>query len=69
MPFYRLFCKIANLGNIDLKISGSVLDINIDNPVSMPRSCISKIGFSGLWSVIYKPVELSKLFSDFVPPH
>ena len=46
-PFYRLFCIIANLGDIDLKLSGSLSDVNIDNPakfreVSMPRSCISR---------------------------
>ena len=44
---YILFCKIANLGDIDLKFSGSISDINIDNPakfgeVSMPKSYISK---------------------------
>ena len=45
--FYILFCKIVNLGDIDLKFSGSISDVNIDNPakfreVSMPRRCISK---------------------------
>ena len=45
--FYRLFCKIANLWDIDLKFSGFISDVNSDNPakfreVSMPRSCISK---------------------------
>ena len=45
--FYRLFCKIANLGDIDLKFSRFICDVNSDNPakfheVSMPRSCISK---------------------------
>ena len=38
---------IANLGGIDLKFSGSIPKVNIDNPakfceVSMTRSCISK---------------------------
>ena len=46
-PLYRLFCKIANLWDIDLKFSGFICDVNSDNPakfreVSMPRSCISK---------------------------
>ena len=46
-PFYRLFCKIANLGDIDLKFSGSISDVNIDNhakfgEVGIPRSCFSK---------------------------
>ena len=45
--FYRLFCKIATLWDIDLKFSGIISDINMDNPakfreVSMPRSWISK---------------------------
>ena len=45
--FYRLFCKIANLWDIDLKFSGFISDVNIDIPakfreVSMPRNCISK---------------------------
>ena len=45
--FYRLFCKIANLGDNDVKFSGSISDINIDNhakfpEVSIPKRCISK---------------------------
>ena len=45
--FHRLFCKIANLGDIDLKFSGSLSDFNVGNPakireVTMPKSCISK---------------------------
>ena len=61
--FYRLFCKIANLWDIDLKFSGSIFDVNSDNPekfheVSMPRSCISKNGFSGFWSVICRGHQL-----------
>ena len=45
--FYRLFCKIANFWDIDLKFSGFISDVNSDNPakfreVSMPRNCISK---------------------------
>ena len=31
-PFQGLFCKIANLQDIDLKFSGSIFDVNIDNP-------------------------------------
>ena len=47
LAFYRLFCKIADIRDIDLKFSGSISDVNSDNPaqfleVSMPRSCISK---------------------------
>ena len=39
-------------GDIDLKFSGSISDVNIDNPakfreVSMPKSCISKNRVSG----------------------
>ena len=46
-PFYRFFCKKANLGDIDLKFSESLLDINIKNSskfleFSMPKICISK---------------------------
>ena len=44
--FYRLFCKIVNLWDIDLKYSGFVSDVYMGNPkfreVSMPRSCIFK---------------------------
>ena len=41
--FYRMFCKIANLWDIDLKFSGFISDVNIGNPaISMPRSCISR---------------------------
>ena len=45
--FYRLFCKIANLWNIDLKFSGFISNINLDNPenfckLSMSRSYFSK---------------------------
>ena len=47
MLFYRLFCKIVNLWNIDLKFFGSISDVNIDNPakfveVNRSRSCMSK---------------------------
>ena len=42
-----MFCKIANLGDMDLKLSGLIFDINIDNAAkfceaSMSRSCISR---------------------------
>ena len=45
--YYRLLCKIANLWDIDLKFSGFISDVNMDNPakfreVSMPRSWTSK---------------------------
>ena len=44
---YRLFCKIVNLLNINLKFSGFISDVNCDNPakfreVSKRRSCILK---------------------------
>ena len=47
LSFYRLLCKIANLGYIYLKFSRSISDNNIDNPakfcdISMPKICISK---------------------------
>ena len=47
---HRLFCKIGNLRDVDLKFSGSLCDVNIDNPVkfcqvSMSENCISNIGF------------------------
>ena len=45
---HRLFRKIVNLEDIELKFTdGSISEVNIDNPakfceVSMPRACISK---------------------------
>ena len=44
---FKLFCKIANPQDIDLKFSGSISDIDIDSPTkcregSMLRICISK---------------------------
>ena len=47
LAFYRSFCKIANLLDIDLNFSGIILDVNMDNSakfceVSLPRSCILK---------------------------
>ena len=46
--FYRLFSKLLNLSDIDLKFSGLISDVNSDYPakfckVSMPGSCIPKI--------------------------
>ena len=32
LVFHRLFYRIANLGGIDLKFSGSIHDVNIDYP-------------------------------------
>ena len=45
--YYISFCKIANICDIDLKFSGLVSDVNMDNPakfreVGMPRKCIFK---------------------------
>ena len=31
LAFYRFFCKNTNLGDIDLKFSGSLSDVNRDN--------------------------------------
>ena len=59
--FHRVFCKIANVSDIDLKFSGSISDFNIDDPakfreVGMPKSCISRNWvFSGFWSAIHSP--------------
>ena len=49
---------IANLKDIDLKFSGLISDVNIDNPakygeVSMPRTCLKSF-FGGFWSVFLK---------------
>ena len=46
-PFYRFFCKIANHQDINLRFSGSISYVDLDNSakfreVSMPRICISK---------------------------
>ena len=43
-PFYRLLFKISNLGDIDLKLSGLICDVNtnisaIFRKAIMPRSC------------------------------
>ena len=40
--FQRLFCNLANLGNVDLKFSGSISDVNIDNPVNFRDITMSK---------------------------
>ena len=45
LAFYRLFCKVANLRDIDLEFSGCTSDVNLNNPakfceVSMPKNCI-----------------------------
>ena len=60
-PFYRLFCKIANLWDIDLKFSGFISDVNCDNPekyreFSMPRNWISK-------NRVFRDFGLSLIFS------
>ena len=46
--FYWLFSKIANLQDINLKISRTLILIILLNFVklALPRKCISKIGFS-----------------------
>ena len=56
-PFYRLLYKITNVGDIDLQFSGSILDINIDNPAKFREDSILevaflKIRFSGILTVI-----------------
>ena len=63
-----MFCKIANLWDIDLKFS----DVNIINPakvreVSIPRHCISKnCFFFRFWCVVYRSDKLFHFFFDFV---
>ena len=45
LAFYRMFCKIANIRDIDLKLSVFISDINSDNLAKfrgMILSCISK---------------------------
>ena len=47
VPFYRLFFKIVNLLDIDLKISGFISDVNIDSSakfceVTISKSCIPR---------------------------
>ena len=37
-PFYRVFCKMANHHDIDPKITGSISDVNLDNPVKLACS-------------------------------
>ena len=53
LAFYRLFCKIANHRDIELKFSGFIFDVNMENPakfreVSMPIIAVAfpKIGIS-----------------------
>ena len=70
--FYRLFSKIGDLWDIDLKFPGFISDVNSDNPapfhrVSMPRSCISKISFFGiLLCNLQNGSAMSKFFWFFV---
>jgi len=40
-PFYRLYCKIANLWDIDLKFSGLISDVNSDNSAKFCKDCSS----------------------------
>ena len=45
--FYRLFCKLANLGDIDLKFSGLIFDININNnPANFLKLACSEVAVS-----------------------
>ena len=73
--FYRFFCKIANLWDIDLKYQGSFLTSVVtilQNFVKL--ACLEvaflKIGFFGIL-VCNLPTSqvMSKFFCDFVPPH
>ena len=43
-PFYRLFCKLANLGDVDLKFSRSIFDINIEILWNFVKLWHSKLG-------------------------
>ena len=75
LAFYRLFCKIANLWDMDLKISLFISHVNSDNPakfreVSMPRNCLSKnricscisskTTYSSTWILLTWPEELGQ---------
>ena len=55
VSFYRLFCEIDNLRDINLKFSGSISDDNVDNPtivklasldVAFPKIILSDFGLS-----------------------
>ena len=72
--FYRLFCIIANLWNIDLQFSGFITDVHMDNhakfrEVSKPKSCIKKnLIFGILICKLQTRSDMSKNY-DFVPPY
>ena len=71
--FHRLFCKTANLGRIDLKLSGSLSDVNINNPlvklacleVAFPKICFFRIVICNLQT---RQVNSKEIFT-FVPSY
>ena len=72
--FLRLFCKIANLQDIDLKFAGSISDSNIDNPakfreVSLEVAFLKMRFFGILVCNLQTSQVMSTFFSDFVPPY
>ena len=78
--FYRLFCKIANFWDIDLKFSELISDANIDNPAiflnlsSMSRSYIYRnqtvCVCLDYWIHNLQTILIVIMVSfDLVPPH
>ena len=57
LAFHTLFCEIAYLRDIDVKLSGHISDVNLDDPAKIATlACLEvafpKIIFSEFWSVI-----------------
>ena len=70
--FYRLVCKIANLGDIDLEFSGSISDVNSDNIVKW--ACLEVLFLKIVLSRIlvcnlHTGSVMSKFIFDFVLPY
>ena len=62
--FYRFFCKISNLYDIDVKFALFIFKVHMDNPakfrkVSMPKRYIF---ISGFWSLIYRQRQICQHF-------
>ena len=65
-PFYRLFCKIANLQSIDLKFSGSISVDNDENLTIVKLACLDvafpKIVFSDFGLSLIEQTGNVKIF-------
>ena len=70
--FYRLFCKIANLWDIDLKFPRFLSAVNSDNPKNFVKLACLEVAFPKIRILVCnlqtRP-DMSWCSFDFVPPY